>query len=259
MAAGEGQGTRRGADGVRSRLILTAIGLFAAIPVSASTFFDVTKTCPVGGERFSFSELGSISTFGSFPDGMPFGSGYFPIGMPECPGNGLVMHREFTGAEIERLATLIAGPEYLAMRKSDNAYYRAYWLEKQLAPASDILIALLMRAGWDAKNRTPGGEQALRYTGELVEAIKAEPSGETNANSVILQLRLANALRELKRFDEAATVLQAVRIDDSLPVEDETPEDAIKVRKWLSELKAGLSRATERGDASRQPSDMRKG
>lgn len=242
---------------MRPGLILAAISLFVTIPASASTFSDVTKTCPVGGERFRFSELRSISTFGSFPDGMPFGSGYFPIEMPECPGNGLVMYREFTGAEIERLATLIAGPEYLAVRKSDNAYYRAYWLEKQLLPSSDILTGLLMRAGWDAKNRTPGGEQALRYTRELIDAIEAEPPGEANVSSVVLQLRRANALRELKRFDEAAAVLQSVGIDDSLPVEDETPDDAPKVRKWLAELKAGLSRATERGDDSRQPDGMR--
>ncbi|WP_260583248.1 hypothetical protein [Sphingopyxis sp. PET50] len=242
---------------MKLRFLLAAAGLFAVFPASASTFFDVTKTCPVDGETFSFSELGSISTFGSFPDGMPFGSGYFPIRMPECPGNGLVMYREFTDQEIERLRTLIASPEYLALRRGDNAYYRAYWLEKQLVPSSDILIPLLMRAGWDAKNQAPGGEQALRYTGELIDAIKAELAAEVGANSVVLQLRLANAQRELKRFDDAAAVLQAIVIDDGLRVDEESREDAAEVRKWLAKLKSGLGRAIERRDDSRYPTNMR--
>lgn len=95
-----------------ARGLLAIFAFCLAAPATASTFFEVAKTCPVGGEHFSHSELGSISTFGAMPDGMPVGSGYFPVPMPECPGNGLVMYRDFDDSEIAALRAIVDSDEY---------------------------------------------------------------------------------------------------------------------------------------------------
>ncbi|HSX56090.1 MAG TPA: hypothetical protein VLG14_12380, partial [Sphingomonas sp.] len=63
---------------------VAAILALLAVPAAASTYFMVRKVCPVGGQKFKFAELGSISTWGSLPDGMPMGSGEFPIALPQC-------------------------------------------------------------------------------------------------------------------------------------------------------------------------------
>jgi hypothetical protein len=67
---------------MRVSAYLAAVAALIAIPAAASTYFTVRKTCPVGGQKFKFQELGSISTWGALPDGMPVGSGEFPIRLP---------------------------------------------------------------------------------------------------------------------------------------------------------------------------------
>lgn len=239
------------------RGLLATLAFCLAAPAGASTFFEVSKTCPVGGETFSFAELGSISTFGAMPDGMPVGSGYFPIRMPECPGNGLVMYRDFDAQEVEALQAIVEGAAYRALRGSENAYYRAYWLERQIAPRSEITTALLMRAAWDAKNFAPGGEQAMRYTSELVDALKANPATAPTFDTVAIQLRLVNALRELGRFEEAATTLAAIAITPDLgPGAEDGGEDPAAIREWLTDFRAKLDVALARRDATRNPIDM---
>jgi hypothetical protein len=64
-------------------------------PLNASTYAEETVKCPVGGEKFKYMVLMSITQWGALPDGMPIGSGYFPTQPPQCPKNGLVMYRDF--------------------------------------------------------------------------------------------------------------------------------------------------------------------
>lgn len=75
-------------------LVLLALALptptFAGFPVSQR------MTCAIGGERFTFTTTPSYSIWGGRPDGRPFGSWHFPLDLPECPSNRLILYKDFT-------------------------------------------------------------------------------------------------------------------------------------------------------------------
>lgn len=228
-----------------------AAGLMAAAPATASTYGTVQKTCPVGGEKFSATELMSISTWGRLPDGMPLGSGEFPIQLTQCPGNGLVMYRTFTPDDVARLKPLIADPAYQGLRKTETRYYLAYWLATRLG--DDNAPWLLLSATWQAKNIDPAGELARRYNSEFVALVAKLPVSDTDFVSIALRARAVNALRELGRFDDADALGKSIKIADTA---GGTDDNAAANRKGWSEYLAGLSLVIARRDAARAPLEL---
>src|SRR5688572_24390460 len=92
---------------------LTALAL-PWLPASAGFPVPQTVKCPIGGKSFNHTTTGSYSIWGYRPDGKPYGSWEFPMELPQCPGNGLVVFDEFSGDEADRLKTLVESPEYKA-------------------------------------------------------------------------------------------------------------------------------------------------
>ncbi|HEX8527123.1 hypothetical protein [Allosphingosinicella sp.] len=186
----------------------------AAWPASAGMPVTQRMTCPIGGRSFEFTTTASYSTWGARPDGKPFGSWEFPLALPECPDNGLVVYDRFDEEQLDRLRPLIRSPEYQALRRSgDTSYYRAYWLMQRMGAPVTHSLWMLVQASWQAD-----GDAALRrrYLEELVAGAPAmgEPSDVEN---VAVRSRVINALRELGRFEEAKAML------DSTPVESIAP------------------------------------
>ena len=230
-------------------LLLAIASLFLAAPVAASTYTEVEKTCPVGGEKFKFNELMSISTFGMMPDGMPIGSGYFPIELPQCPGNGLVMYEEFDAAKVAQLAHIITRPDYRAMLTAETRYYIAYRLAKELGE-TDSSSWLLLSATWEAKN-AGNAEQARRYNEEFVAHVATIAADTKSFESIAIRARAANALRELGRFDEAAAMRAAIVI-----APDAGGSGGAANREGWSGFVAQLAAPIARHDATRAPIDM---
>jgi hypothetical protein len=232
------------------RAILSLSFAAALVPVAAEAGIPVTQrmTCPIGGGRFDFTTTGSYSTWGARPDGKPFGSWHFPLDLPECPANGLVVYREFSEAELERLRPLVASPEYQALRQSgDTPYYRAYWLMRRMdAPAPDTLWTLV-QASWQAE---PDPALRRRYLEELVA--EAPRLGEPdNVTVLAVRSRVINALRELGRFEEAEAMLRAT------PVESVAPDSATvrSTADWRGHYRT-LAGLIERRDSSIEPIAM---
>lgn len=224
--------------------------LLLATGTTAVAGFPVTeqRTCPIGGERFAFTTTASYSTWGARPDGKPFGSWEFPLALPECPGNGLVVYDEFSEADLARLRPLIASDEYLALRRrGDTSYYRAYWLMRRMDAAAPGTLWMLVQASWQVEEGSP---LRRRYLEELVEAapLLGPPTDVTN---VAVRSRVINALRELGRFEEAAAMLEATPVD-------EIAQDSATVRStadWRGHYRQ-LARLIARRDASIEPIDM---
>ncbi|HSI18026.1 MAG TPA: hypothetical protein VK980_09670 [Sphingomonas sp.] len=230
--------------------LLAAALMTGPAPAWASTFAPTKKTCPIGGEKFDYMALMSISTYGELPDGMPIGSGMFPILMPQCPGNGLVMYRDFDAATVKRLEPIIASPAYQALRKTETRYYLAYRLAAELG--DDGATWLLLSATWEAKN-AGAADQAHRYMEEFVARVAAMPTSATDLTSIALRARAANALRELGRFKEAEQVRAAIVID---PEAGGSGDDAVQNRKGWARYLAKLAAPIARGDTARAPIDM---
>jgi hypothetical protein len=240
-------------------LALTAILFLSALPLSgaaAGTPTTQKMACPIGGKEFDFTTTASYSTFGSRPDGKPYGSWTFPLALPECPDNGLVLYKEYDAAEVAKLEPLVASEAYRALLE-DTPYYRAYWLMREMGLGPDAYLWALLQASWEADSRP---ELKARYQAELVEASAKVTADPASTNWVGMEGRAINALRELGRFDEALARL------DKLPASVLTAPAAaapagkagetMRARKvWADYFKA-LRGAIERKDSSSEPLDL---
>ncbi len=216
-------------------------------------------TCAVGGENFTHVGTASYSIYGDRPDGKPYGSWKFPIALPVCPGNGLVMYREFTKDEIARLKPLIESAEYRAMIPRDTPYFRAAWLERALKPDSDSIPWITLSASWEADGDPALKAAYQRAFADLAVATKPAPE---NLEWLFLQMRAANALRELGEFDKALALIRAVPRDGlAVEVPDRTNDNYEAVqdaesRVWLAEFLPRLEAVILRRDSSSEPLDL---
>jgi hypothetical protein len=216
-------------------------------------------TCPIGGGSFDFKTTGSYTTWGERPDGRPYGSWTFPLALPECPDNGLVLYKEYSAEEVAKLEPLVASEAYQALRKAETPYYRAYWLMKQMGLGPERYLWALLQASWEADG-TP--ELRQRYLTELAEASATVPARPGDLNWIGMEGRAANALRELGRFDEALARLDKIPVaglDVAMPTgAAATPAAAADVRTrrgWLAFM-AGLRNAIARRDAAAEPFEL---
>lgn len=196
--------------------------------------------------------LGSISTWGALPDGMPLGSGYFPADLPQCPRNGLVIYRDFTARELERLKAVIESREYRSLVNTRSPkYYLAYTLARALE--DEDAPWLLLRATWDIKNADPSDARANAYNNEFVILVRSLRVSAVSFNSIALQARAANALRELGRFEEAENLRRSVVVaSDAGGAGEEAQQNREGWTKFLKLLAGPIARH----DRSRSPMDM---
>lgn len=223
-------------------LLVPSAAALAGIP------YTETRTCPIGGERFPFTTTMSYSTWGARPDGKPFGSWEFPLALPDCPRNGLVVYEEFSEADLARLRPLVASEEYQALRRrGDTTYYRAYWLMRRMDSPAPNTLWMLVQASWQVDGNP---EMRRRYLEELVAAapLLGEPR---DVPTIAVRSRVINALRELGRFEEAAAMLEATPVDQIAPESSQVRSTA----DWRGHYR-NLARIIARRDASIEPIDM---
>lgn len=225
------------------RLALAAGLALSASGSMATTWAEVTLKCPIGGKKFKTSSMASNSYFGQRPDGRPYSP--MPVTpMFECPDNGFVLYKEkFSQDEIARLTPLVASAEYQAMRQTETQYYRAWWLMEKVGASRLGRITNLMVAGWESDADAP---RKARYQTAFVAAVGAfERDPASPADWFWLNLRAANALRELGRFDESVARLDAIDKTNLLPTDEDQLSAAKRVITGLRALNADRNTASE--------------
>lgn len=242
-------------------LVLAAAVAAVAGPAAAAPAMPVprTMTCPVGGGSFQFQPSMPPVAAGERPDGRPYSDVKFPLTLPECPDNGLVLYKEYDGGEIARLETLLASEAYQALRKDDTQYYRAYWLMREMGVAPERYLWALLQASWEAEGRP---ELRKRYLAELVEASAKVPPRPADLTWIGMEGRAINALRELGRFDEALARLEKVPLAGlAAPAPTgaaATPETLVQARSrrgWQHFFSA-IRTVIERRDSGIEPIDL---
>lgn len=243
---------------------LAALCLLLAAPqANATKLMSETFTCPIGGQKFKATVYGSYFGYGGRPDGRPLGTmrGYVPP--PECPGNHLILYRDFSPAEIARLKPLIASAQYRGLLETDTVFYRIAWLEHALDPQSPAYVWYLLRATWYV-DQDP--EKKTRYRAHFLAVAEAVPAQPSDIKSLTLRLRVLNVYRETGQFDRALKGLQALPVDDlarGLPDPDnEDNEDLYKLSdadqaRWgfVHDARV-LERLIRRQDISSNPIDV---
>lgn len=179
--------------------------------------------CPVGGETFRQNVEMIYFPLESLPNGSNPGGQMSDIMVPICPGNGLVLvpkhdgdedepeaFAPYTADELTKLPALIASADYKALSDEAN-FYKLYWLSGKLGRPGLQRYHLLQHISWIGK--TP--EQHRRYleffvseAGALIDSPDFDPARRFRARYYV-----ANALRELGRFEEAKAWLEALQSD----------------------------------------------
>lgn len=241
---------------MRNLFLVAAFALAPAAALAQPPAAE-TMTCPIGGGSFPFTPTGSVTATGERPDGKPFGSTTFPVAVPECPDNGLVLYKDYTAEEVAKLEPIVASEAYQALRKADTRYYRAYWLMKAMGLPPERYLWALLQASWEAEAKP---ELRKRYLTELAEASAAVPARPGDLNWIGMEGRAINALRELGRFDEALARLDKVPLAGlNVPVPAAAGGDAAaqtKIRRGWFAFFTALRPAIERKDSSIEPLDL---
>jgi hypothetical protein len=215
-------------------LVLAGLA-FPSLPASAGMPYPQTVKCPVGGKSFEHVTTASYSTWGSRPDGKPYGSWRFPMKLPKCPDNGLIVFDEFTPDEVKRLELLVGGAEYRAIRDRETDYFLAAWLMERLGRPPIDVAWMIVQASWEADGRP---DLKARYQALYVERIRALPKSRDGIDWLIMQGRAVNGLRELKRFNEAKALLATL---DRAPLDVSIPK-----------RKTGRTKSEQRGEVGNE-------
>lgn len=232
-----------------------AAALLALPAAPALAGFPVTRsmTCPIGGERFDFTTTGSYSIFGTRADGKPYGSWTFPLALPECPGNGLLIYKEFEPNELERLRPIIESADYRALRAQDETpYYRLSWLLGRMEAPRERVLWALVNATWEPADDSP---RRMRYLGELAAAALAESGPPPDLAGYALRAYGINALRELGRFEEAGALLARTPLEPLGPEGNLTGSEPRNRAGWLEHY-GKLRTAVARRDRSVAPPEF---
>lgn len=225
-----------------------------AAPAAAMTFMTVEYVCPVGGERFSASTMGSGTVFGHFLDGRAHGAIQSPWPLVECPGNGFLLFRETFGkAELEALGAYVQSDDYQRLRTTETSYWRLAQLLRVIdAPAVEQAGAL-QRASWQASRA-----QYPRYVAAASAAFARQcPDGETARDGQWLycQMLLGEWERRLSRFEPArarfnALLPQVAALVTGPDRERMARQYAAEIAQQLELIDAGDSRSTMAVDAN---------
>jgi hypothetical protein len=216
-------------------------------------------TCPIGGGSFQFQPIAPPVAAGERPDGRPVGGSKFPLTLPECPDNGLVLYKEYDRGEIAKLKPLVESEAYQALRKDGTQYYRAYWLMREMGLRPERYLWALLQASWEAEGRP---ELRKRYMEELVEASAKVPPRPGDLGWIGMEGRAINALRELGRFEEALARLDQVPLtglDAPAPTGAAATSQALaqaRSRRGWRTFFTAIRPVIERRDSSIEPIDL---
>jgi hypothetical protein len=216
--------------------------------------------CPIGGKTFRQAVTYPSFPLITWPDGSQMGDEWIEMQLPECPDNHLLIlpdyaktsetermtYRAYTRDELARLPALMADPEFAALSAATRQL-RGYWLATRLGRPVLDRMALLTEAAWGASDeaqRRQALEMFVRDMPALIDAHFAEPEARAGA-----RIRLANALRELGRFDEALALLGEIEKQGFAFETPVGPDAMFSEGPYLPKLRAVI----EAGNSDRNP------
>jgi hypothetical protein len=171
--------------------------------------------CPICGEEFDHMTQFSYTIIGRNLDFKPFGMASIPTPVPECPKCDFVFFRNmFSEEDINKIKEKLQINNIFEFEPNmPNYYYLAKeceLLEKEI----DEIIHYYHSAIWQTNN-----EKLFDKIANIIMAY-FEKINNTNENYYIYKLIKIDFLRRLKRFKEAADLVELLKNDTDFPDND---------------------------------------
>ena len=143
----------------RAALIAVAVGtssVLAAQTAIATTSYQISLTCPIDGQPFTATLMGSYFQSGMRLDFKPIGSLVAPYPYPVCPGNGFVMYQDtFSDNELSTIRAIVLSDEYRQLRAENTDYFMVAYMKQRLGASHYELGNTYLRASWEAERVAP--------------------------------------------------------------------------------------------------------
>jgi hypothetical protein len=194
----------------RAGAAILAVASFV-VSAWATTTISKERVCPVGGEKYESFEIASTSFRGIRLDLQRTGVGaYLPY--VECP-NGFIVFKDedqFAADEIAKLTPVVAGVEYQVARRDEPPATRVVLLLRALGQTDVEMRHWLFRAAFESESKGKELEPLrLKYLALAADAYGVYVKGHEIRDEAWwgAQVRRADLLRQLSRFDEAAALV----------------------------------------------------
>ena len=139
----------------RAALIAATVAtcsVLTAQSAKAITRYEITLTCPIDGQRFTATLMGSYFQSGMRLDFKPIGSLVAPYPYPVCPGNGFVMYKDaFSDNELSAIRAIVLSDEYRQLRIKNTDYFMVAYVKQRLGANHYELGNTYLRASWEAE------------------------------------------------------------------------------------------------------------
>lgn len=252
------------ASGTAKRLVLAQAALIAlslgAIPAAdkatATTSYQVTLTCPIDGQRFTATLVGSYFQSGTRLDFKPLGSVVAPTPYPVCPGNGFVIYQDsFSNDELNAIKAIVASDEYRQLRSDNTDYFMVAYVKQRLGANHYDLGHTYLRASWEAERDMP--ELAAPYRRLARQAFDSFLRSERNRTeewwtAAVLAAELDRLLGHFDTVEFRISTLPLAELNASHPVLKTVIDQVRMHANWRNAAPQQLSMPPRIGGAAGQ-------
>jgi hypothetical protein len=124
--------------------------------VKASMTYEALVTCPIDGQQFKASMIGSYQQWGVRLDTKPLSSSVVPFPYPVCPGNGFVIYQDtFSETELGAIKLIVSTDDYQRLRRENTDYYMIAYVKERTGGHDYDLGNMYLRASWEAERDRP--------------------------------------------------------------------------------------------------------
>jgi len=177
-------------------VLATAI-LAAPQPALSLTLYETEVTCPIDGQTFKATLVGSYMSKGTRLDLKPLGDVVAPYRYPVCPGNGFVVYQsQFSADEQAAIRAIVASDDFKALRQEHTDHAIVAYVKQRLGAKEFEIAESFLQASWEAERDRP--QLVNEYRALALEAFDtARERGNLNAED---RLTAAVVGAELERL-----------------------------------------------------------
>jgi hypothetical protein len=203
--------------------IATAVASSSSMMSAANAFtsYQTVVTCPVGGQSFTATMMGSFFQSGMRLDFKPIGALIAPYPYPVCPANGFVVYRDnFSDAEIDAISAIVLSDDYRAQRTHNTDYFMIAYVKERLGADSYEIGSTYLRASWEAERVAP--DLVDRYRKFALEAFDTFLNGKETGTekwwtAAVLAVEMHRLLGEFKAVQLRTSVLPLSELRTTYP------------------------------------------